>query len=373
MEDIPQIIGPSDVIAALLHDAPSLLERSRAMIEPVQQQRDAIRGFFIEQGRLNALSEESGGFQVGCTDGGYTTSPFIIGDHVATTAVAVAQRDEEHSVGVVAHRQWSDFRGHSPDTETLAKAIMMAHEVELIAALPEDGVKIIDGSFLTHLTAIYSGLASSEESVREEVIKAVSSPGFLAGLREVVANPFVVACPKLDSSLTLWAEAVQGLGLSASTGIPDKALATLLLQSGEVLKGGEGAFSWERLTLALSHVNDPRAKAVAENLSIITSPLVAKGTVNPIFVKAHGSNLCTRIEVKHTLTSFDRDDVVTSISETITSPFVQEPLSQYVADVFAKQVSTGTAVQVENLRLDLEALEGSHEFIDYFIRYYRTS
>lgn len=372
MEETPQIIGPSDVVATMLEDAPSLLDRSRAMIEPVQREREGIREFFASQGRLATLSDDTGGFQVGCTDGGYTTSPFIIGDHVATLSVAVAQRDEASAVGVVAHRQWSDFRGHSPDTETLAKAVMMAHEIELIAALPEDSVKIIDGSFLTHLTAIYSGLSSSEESVREETMKAVSTQGFKEGLREVVNNPLVVACPKSDSSLTLWAEASQALGLSP-TGVPDKALATLLLQSGEVLKAGQDAFSWERVHIARTHITDPRAKEVAEGLAVITSPLVGKGTVNPVFMKPHGSNLCTRIEAKSALASFDLDDVVLSIGETVTAPFMQEPLAQYVADIFAKQVSTGTAVQSENLRLDLEALEGSQDFIDYFIRYYRTN
>lgn len=372
MEESPHIIGPSDVVSALLQDAPSLLDRSRSMIEPVQQERDAIREFFTSAGRLTPLTEDPGGFQVGCTDGGYTSSPFIIGDHVATMSVAVAQRDEGQAVGVVAHRQWSDFRGHSPDTELLAKAVMMAHEIELIAALPEDSVKVIDGSFLTHLTAIYSGLASSEEVVREEVIKAVSSPGFFEGLREVVTNPLVVACPKADSSQTLWEEAAQALNLTPN-GVPDKALATLLLQSGEVLTAGGGAFSWGRVHLARAHITDPRAKKAAEDITATTAPLLDDGTVNPIFVKPHGSNLCTRVETKNSLASFDLDDVVASISETVTSPFMQEPLAQYVADIFAKQVSTGTSVQTENLRLDLEALDGSHDFIDYFIRHYRTN
>lgn len=372
MEESPQIIGPSDVVSALLHDAPSLLDRSRSMIEPVQRERDAIRDYFDTQRRLTQLSDEPGGFQVGCTDGGYTTSPLIIGDHVATMSVAVAQRDEGQAVGVVGHRQWSDFRGHSPDTETLAKAIMMAHEIELIATLPEDSVKIIDGSFLTHLTAIYTGLASSEEAVREETMKVASSEGFLTGLREVVANPLVVACPKSDSSITLWAEAAQALGMSPN-GVPDKALATLLLQSGEVLKASAEAFSWERLMMARTHVTDPRAKTVAENLTAVSAPLVGKGTVNPVFVKPHGSNLCTRIETKESLNSFDLNDVVVSIAETVTSPFMQEPLAQYVADIFAKQVATGTSVQTANLRMDLEGLDGSKDFIDYFIRYYRTN
>ena len=372
MEETPQIIGPSDVVSALLHEAPSLLERSRAMIEPVQQERDAIRDFLASTGQLAPLSEDLGGFQVGCTDGGYTTSPFIIGDHIATMSVAVAQRDEGQAVGVVGHKQWSDFRGHSPDTELLAKAIMMTHEVELLSALPQDSVKIIDGSFLTHLTTIYTGLASSEEAVREEVITAVSSPGFEAGLREIASNSLVVACPKSDSSQTLWADAAQHLGLAPS-GIPDKALATLLLESGEVLAGGASGFSWERVSLARAHITDPRAKQAADNLATITAPLATDGTVKPFFVKPHGSNLCTRIETKDSLDSFDLDDVTASISETVTSPFMQEPLAQYVADIFAKQVSTGTAVQAENLRLDLESLDGSKDFIDYFIRYYRTN
>lgn len=372
MTENPEIIGPSDVVSALLQDAPSLLDRSRAMIEPVQQQRAAIRDHFTTQNRLHPLSDEPGGFQVGCTDGGYTTSPFIIGDHVATMSVAVAQRDEGQAVGVVGHRQWSDFRGHSPDTETLAKAVMMAHEIELLAALPEDSVKIIDGSFLTHLTAIYTGLASSEASVREATITAASTPEFQAGLREAVTNPLVVACPKSDSSTALWDEAAQTQGL-AGTPIPDKALATLLMHSGEVLRAPADAFTWGRLTLTRAHVTDPRAKTVADELTTITAPLVTEGTVNPVFVKPHGSNLCTRIEAKNTLVSFDLNDVVTSIAETVIAPFMQEPLAQYVADIFAKEVSTGTSVQAENLRLDLEALEGSQDFIDYFIRYYRTN
>lgn len=373
MEESPQVIGPSDVIAALLHDSPSLLGRSRAMVEPVQRERESIRAFFASQGRLMPLGQEAGGFQVGCTDGGYTTSPFIIGDHVATMAVAVAQRDAGQEVGVVAHRQWSDFRGHCADMDTLAKAVMMTHEIELVAHLPKDSIKIIDGSFQTHLTAIYGALASSEEDVREETIKVINAPGFHAGLREVATNPYVVACPKSDSSLTLWKEAALAVGMNGSTNIPDKALATLLLQPGEVLKSGPGAFSWKRATLARSHITDPRASAAAQTLDTITAPLTGPGTVNPVFAKAHGSNLCTRIEAKSALDPFDLDDIITSISETIASPFMQEPLSQYVADIFAKQVATGTNVQVENLRLDLQALNGSEAFIDYFIRLYRTN
>lgn len=373
MDQTPDIIGPSDVVAALLKDSPSLLERSRAMIEPIQAERDSIRAHFTDSGRLTSLADEPGGFTVGCTDGGFTTSSFVIGDHVATMSVAVAQKDEGNAVGVVAHRQWSDFRGHSPDTETLAKAIMMAHEIELIAMLPQDSVKIIDGSFLTHLTAIYTGLASSEESVREQVVKAVATEGFKTGLRAVVSDPFVVACPKSDSTLSLWDEAVQALSLPRSVGVPDKALATLILGPGEALTGTPESFSWERLTLARAHVTDPRAKAVVEDLTLITTPLTRAGTITPIFVKAPASNLCTRIEVKDTLNTFDREDVVLSISDTVTAPFLQEPLAQFVADIFAKQVSVGTSVQWENLRLDLENLEGSRDYIDYFIRHHRTN
>lgn len=373
MTGSPEVIGPSDVVAALLNDAPSLLARSREMIEPVQRERAAIRELFASTRRLVPLGDEPGGFQVGCTDGGYTSSPLVIGDHVATMSVAVAQRDREQSVGVVAHRQWSDFRGHSPDTELLAQAMMMIHEIELVSALPSDGVKMLDGSFLTHLVTIHAGLASSDAAVREVVSDAVAARAFRDGLREVVTNPLVVACPKSDSSLALWAEITAALPLGRNVSLPDKALATLLLHPGEVLHPGPSGFDWSRVHIARARVVDEGAAAAARDLEVIAAPLLQEGTVNPIFVKPHTSNLCLRIEARSELASFDRDDVISSISETVVSPFLQEPLAQYVADLFAKQVAIGTSVQAENLRLDLASLDGSREFIDYFARYYRTN
>lgn len=370
-QDDFQVIGPSDVIASLLRDSPSLLSRSQDLIGPVRREREGIRAFFQEKGMLSVMDEQGGGYQVGCTDGGYTTSPFIIGDHIATMSVAVTQRDDANTVGVVAHRQWSDFRGHSVDAEALAKGVMMAHEVELLAALPADSVKMIDGSFLTHLTSIFMALSSPEDDVREVVGAAVSTEGFERGLREMAENPRVIACPKSDSATFLWSTCSQALGIQGGS-IPDKALANLVLESGEVLNAGP-AFSWERLRMAKAHVTAPEAKKIAERIWGIIEHLLAKGTVNVYFAKAHHSNLALRIEAHSGLDPFEAEDIIASVCDTVTSPFLQEPLPQYVADIFAKKVAVGTSVQIENLRLDLDSIPDSRDIVDYFVRYYRTN
>lgn len=365
------ILAPGDVVAALLAKLPSLLERSQDLVAPIREQRENIRALLYEQGLLAPLDTETGGLKVGCTDGGYALSPFVIGDHVSTMSVAVHQEDRGNTIGVVAHRQWSDLSGHSFDTETLAKAVMMAHEVELLATLPSDAAKIVDGSFLTHLATIFAALASPDERTRRQVQEVVSTPAFEQGLRTLVEDPYVAACPKSDSSTSLWTHCSRSLDLRGD-GVPDKALANLVLEPGEVLSLG-AVFSWDRLLVTRGHVSAPEARQALARIRSITDPFVQEGTVNVSFAKPAFSNLCLRIETRADLDPFDTTDLITSICGTVEAPFLQEPMPQYVADIFAKEVSVGANVQSANLRLDLSAMPDSHDLIDYFVRQYRTN
>lgn len=367
----PDIIqDPGTILSSLIADLPNLTTTIHDLFDPIRERRDAIRAFFTDRGQILDLPEDLGAYQVGCTDGAYIVSPLAVGDHISTLAVAVAQRDEGNSTGVVASRSWSDFRTHNADAEVLAKATMMAHELELLTTLPQDGIKIIDGSFVTPLIALNLALCSPEDAVRASAITLASSPALLEAITHVSENPLVVACPKSDSSKALWRECAEELGLS-SDGVPDKALTTLILNEGEVLVSDRATPSWEHLYSAAGRISDSAAVIAGQGLSEVIHPL-RQERVKVHHAKPRGAQTSLRIETHAGLDDFQWPEVVASICQTVYGDTIQEPFSQYIADRFAKQVAIGANVQKQNLHYDLIE-QGATELAGYLMLSYRTT
>lgn len=365
------LFSPPDLMGSLLADTPSLMEQFQSLVLPIREQRDAVRQYFLDEGMITELPEDVAPYTVGCTDGAYIVNPLALGDHLSTFSVALAQNDGQGGVGVVDYRSWSALRAHSADAQTLTKAVMMADEVGLLSSLPSEGmVRLIDGSWITPLIAIHLGLASNAESVREAVIEAVESRGVIEAAEDAAQSPLVAACPKSDSSLGLWQEAQEHVSLE-SLGLPDKVLASLVLEDGEVLTSDRATPSWSRLHMTQGQVQDPKAKTVSDRLSAATEPL-RTGHVQVVHAKPYGSAQAIRVETHPGLDPFEVDGVVQSICSTVHAPHVQEPLAQYLADDAAKLVSIAAQTQMEVLRQDL-ASNQDMDYFEYLVRQYRTA
>lgn len=360
------ISSPADIIAAMLESAPALAGRVRAMVRPVSQSRQAIRAHFIETGQITPTSQVAP-YQVGCADGGSVITPTKAGDHISTLAVAVAEVDSEGGVGAIASRAWSDFRAHSHDAETLAKAVMMAHELEMLATIPDDTIKMVDGSLRTHLTALYTGLAATDDRTRDRVISVLHASPLTDTLTHLTQNAMVLGCPKADSSVSVWRTCAEVLDLPGDP-IPDKTLATLVLEPGESLVTTTSAGSWAPLHAARARVTDPRAKLLADQITTLTQSLTID-TIRVHLAKPHGSTTALRIETNAALDDFTRDDVISSLCMAVTAPFIEEPLPQHIADLFAKNVAVGASVHLEALYMDLSP--DDVDLIEY-LRPYRT-
>lgn len=363
------LISPPDIMSALLDATPSLLNDYRALIRPIRDERDAIRSLYQDRGMISALPEGEPIHPVGCTDGALVVSPLALGDHLAALTVAVG-RDETGGVGVVAHRAWSALRPHSADGAALVKAIMMANEIGLQPTLPDASVRLIDGSWTTPLIAILTALASVEDHVRDAVIAHLEEHRIVEAITATVAHRLTVACPKSDSSMDLWADCREHLGLR-DFGLPDKVLASLILEDGEVLTSQNRTPTWSRFYATLGQVRDNQARTVATSISDAIEPL-RQGHPQIIHAKPHGAAQAIRMEMHPSLDQFEIDDVVHSIAATVASPGIQEPLAQYVADVFAKNIYAGVEVQMENLRLDLVD-SADMGYFEYLVRQYRTA
>ena len=172
---------------------------------------------------------------------------------------------------------------------------MLSSELSLIPTMPIGTVTVLDGSFASHDPNEAADILSSE--------------------------PFVVACPKSDSHQRLWHEC----GL-VGTALPDKVLAALLLDEGEMLLG------------------DRDFPATDDNTDLTTIPVA--------HLRPFGATTAVTVETSPLLDVFERREVLNVVAADCHPPFTQEPVVQYVTDLFAKDISAIARAQMETARLD---------------------
>lgn len=357
--------APGDIVAQLVTETPSLADHVRSVVDPIRTDRARIREHFESQDAIDTLDQTLAYHPLGATDGSYLTGQAVAGDFLATLSVATSQ-DPTGAVSIHGHRHWSDFRAHNPDNDALAKAVMMLHEQTLLADLPNDTIKIIDGSHVTPLIAICLGLASPQEATREHLIDLAMAEDLADVVTTIAQDDKVVACPKSDSSLDLWRDCSTALGLSGHP-LPDKALATLILEPGEVLSHNRTPpDSWRHLAAVESRVTDRRAQLISGRLATAIAPL-RDGQVTVHHAKPVGGANVIRVET-HPGQGFAEPALLASVTASVHTPFIQEPLVQHLADLFVKNLSTLTDVQMEETRLAL-AEHGDPAYLEYLTNY----
>lgn len=362
-------LSAAGMLEEVFESAPSLSSQFKDLTDPIRREREAIRDYWMLHQSIYPAPTTPPVVTVGATDGACVVEPWSVGDQITTLAVAVDtnQAGEAHICG---HRSWSAFRAHSDDASVLATAMMMAHELTLISTIAEESVAIIDGSHVTPFVAINLALASPEATVRQSMIETVQRENLVEAAGQVCDNQMVVACPKSDTSTTLWDQCVQDLGLVGAP-LPDKVLASLVLEPGEVLSREGATPSWERFYSSQASIEDPAAREVAESLAAAVSRL-QQPHVKVYHVKPRGNPLALRMEVKPWVDDFEADDLINAVIGDCAPPHLLEPTCQHLADVLAKQVSSLSTAQLAQARNDL-IRNGDEQFMEYLLRHYRTS
>lgn len=360
-------VVPPEMLRDVLESAPSLSALVRNVVQPIQAERQAIRELLLDGGHITPLPDEPPLYSVGAADGAYVASPLAIGDHLCTLAVAVKGGRAEADVDITGHRAWSDFQPHTAAGEDLAKAVMMTDELTLLAGFDSDVVTVIDGSHITHLISIIYALGNTPEPALTPLMERAET--LIEASDHVAKAANVVACPKSDSSTALWAYCASHLSLRGH-GLPDKVLASLVLNSGEVLANEKPSPAWERLNYTQGRATG-QPRALVDRLRQSASAMRSEG-IRVFHAKPHGASLALRIETKATADEFDLADQIAALCNDCEPPHIQEPLVQYLADIFAKSVSTGADVQLETARLDM-AEAGETDYLEHLLRYYRTS
>lgn len=362
--------GLSEMLGDALDRTPALAAQIRSAVTPLVAQREFLRSTLRDAGALRSLPDDGSYLSLTAVDGACTVSPLFIGDQVNVLAASVASDLRTGAVEIMGQRSLSEFLPHSPTSETYAKAAMLSGELALVATSGrEDALVVLDGSHSTALTAVLEALAAEGSAAQDYICSDVISDEIIRAAQRVAEDGSVVACPKSDSS-TQVCEFIERHGVDVPLHFPDKVMASLLLQPGEVLALETSSAPWEAYDLISHQVQSPRARAV---LAQLEGPVtLLRENLRVAHIKPHGASTAVRVETKAALDDFATLDCWQAIADDCEPPHVQEPVAQYIADLVVKEVSVLSKVQLDEAQLDL-AEGGDAELLEFLVRSYRTT
>ncbi len=327
---------PEDLLRDLLIGADRVADRILGILGPAIERRSELRETMHSLGLLRRPAATANTMTVCGVDGGYAVERTSALDLALSVAVGVEGLSGSTTTWESnQYRWWTWADKHQPDTERLARGIMVAQELAILSEAPHE-LCILDGSHLTLVIQLNSALSSFTESLRLAASEKWERLNTVQAVADASRSTRVIAMPKYDSS----SELTTLIGARLGENIPgdDKHLMNLLLEPGEqTVPRRVPADPWSKLHFS---PGGPDVNDLAEEFKEAIVPLRNRN-IEFSYFKPDKFTPAFRIETKSELSSSAMDSVCASISGQITGPFVQEPYPQYLADVMAKSVGLG--------------------------------
>ena len=357
---------PEDLLADLLADAPLIADQVRALLGPALAMRGELRKAAVADGLVQETPP--GRTATSCAvDGGFAVERTVAVDIALSVAVGV----EGCQACAWDNNQYvSDFHvlGHDIDNERLARAAMIAQELDVLDRAPHE-FRVYDGSHVTPVIQLNSGFSSYSDDVNGRAAELCARRELPSTLRAFVTDPEVVAMPKYDSSRGLCKR------LSRLIGQPvpgdDKYLAGLILRGGEhtVPEQVEGP-TWRQLHLRTPSA-EPHLQSFVARCDAELAPLI-RLELYSLYFRPDDMSPAYRVEFKPALAHDPAAlaSLLGTLKAQMTGPFVREPYPQYLADVMAKSVSYGLSALQTAAQLALT--RDSPELAQLVVHSYRT-
>lgn len=363
--------GVHEMLGEALDAVPTLAAPLREAVRPLSDQRIRLREALGDLGALQPLPDEEGNYlSVAAVDGASAISQLFIGDQINVLALAIQSDLRSGAVAIQGHRSINQFLPHSPGNNTYAKAAMFGAELELLTTVSgEDVVTVVDGSHSTAATAINEALTFEGSPAYDYICDELISDQLIAAFDALAGREDIVACPKSDSSTEI-SEFIEAQGIHLPLRFPDKVLASLVLEQGEVLTLSQCDAPWMQYDITADHVTSSQGRAIRDRIAQACAGL--RDGLRVAHVKPHGSATAIRIETKASINDFDTCDYWQAVAEDCEPPHTQEPVAQYIADHLAKNVTEVAKVQLDTARLDL-AESADDGLLEFLIRTHRTT
>jgi len=307
--------------------------------EEVQRERQVLRRNLEENGLLKKDTDIAyPPIPTTCgVDGSYAIERLLSTDLAAIAGVAVeglTPPSETRYWERPHHRTLIQPIGHDPDTGTVARAIMMAMELELAHKAPHE-VVFLDGSLTTPL--IY---------LNQALNKLAQNPGF--ELRDHLLDRLEEALSAYKTILTalrtdrLWGGIPKytvrrelGNRLNWSKHYDDRALLTLILFSGELIKPMPLQQPGEPWHLNLSPAP---ARETLESLS--KDVILALGRLFVLYYRPNAWTPVLRVEISSSIAENEHRlaMLLQAIKYQCSTPSILEPFPLYMADRMVKHL-----------------------------------
>jgi len=353
---------PEDLLHGLLGETEAIADNVSAMLESSIEHRDQLRGGLKALGLLRSFNKTDP-LPMAAVDGGYAIERTLAVDLLLSVAVGVEGLGVATQWDSNQYRWWAQALPHQIESERLARGVMVAQELAILADAPH-ALRVLDGSHLTLIIQLNAALTTQSPEIRALARDEWADLGTLDALREASTCAALIAMPKYDSSAEIAGR------LSAETSLEiagdDKYLLGMLLDAGELVEPQRvPAEPWSQLHFDARAGDEDLAKDLADAIE----PLRQRQLWYTYF-KPDDASPAYRIELKKGA-MHDLDRICSTLADQITGPFVREPYPQYLADVMAKSVGLGLSALQSAVQFRLSG-GGRPEIARLLIRSYRT-
>lgn len=362
---------PEDLLADLLRSAPRIAYQVRTLLGPALELRTELRDAAVQMDRI-ATADLRVPVTSCAVDGGFAVERAVAVDILLAVAVGVegfAPFGQECAWDRNQYTSNYFVLTHDVDNERLARATMIAQELDVLADAPHE-FRIYDGSHLTPVIQLNSGFSSRSSAVNGLTAAVATERDLPSTLLSFATDESIVAMPKYDSSRALCDE----LSTAVGRHVPgdDKYLAGLILRGGEHTTPIQVAKDpWREL-----HVRaNPDAENSVQELSDLCNEQIESLRQRQLFstyFRPDTTSPAYRIEVKPALAHdpVALPTLLGTLAAQMTGPFVREPYPQYLADVMAKSVSYGLSALQTAAQLALS--RENPELAQLIVHSYRT-
>jgi hypothetical protein len=349
-----QLTLPADMLESVLRDAERLAAETERLLAPVAEQRQELRERLEQEGQILAVPDEPSTTSLGAVDGGCVVDQLYAADRLVVAALVAEGLHTVHT-GELHHATWTQTVSHQPDLDRLASAVMVCLELSLLRGINYE-TRIFDGSHQTPIIVLNSALSSRNPEVRRRAAEIVAETGAVDALEQMCDDrrgKNVVGLPKADSSTEFCVKYTRDYGFRLPP-ITDRFLAAQVLDRGEMLLPRKPQ-NWHQLHINARRDNDQPetvepdptvakfVQEVAGALDTAIKPLRHSHTpgrgVGITYLKPHSSDACIKIEFKASTGREHGTSLAAVLAAEVSGPHMQEPYAQFVADLWAKNVS----------------------------------
>lgn len=372
---------PQALVERLVAGSEELGQKVAELLEKIGNLRAGARERLHGEGLLRRLDEFPP-----------TSLPTVCGVDGASGVEALVGHDLVVAVGVAVEgltppderRYWPEphfsyFLGAEPhrgENRLLSRALMVAFELGQAANAPHD-VVLLDGSFVTPISALHQALSRGEEALGpaggaplfdkllETVSQAVRHYHRIVSARRT--DKIWLAVPKYTSKREI------GSRLNLEVNLSDRALASLLLQPGEFLGPvpleRPSDPSWSGYYLSDRHL-DTEARELKKDLEE-----TLRDGIRVLYFRATLSNPALRIEVPRTVAEneYRLSAALQALRWQSSVPGLLEPQPLYYADRMAKSLSVALPALRGVLTYEvLRSYPGDVSDVSFVLHGYRT-